>query len=708
MNTPSSESLDPFARLAHRFRPDLSNFSGESLVGRVTDVLGTLYTFPMAVIGLVWLAFVSDWTQISDKKLLLLLVVVLIILLNRLTFYLVTDFETHGGGTYGNAASSLDGVIKWSAVFLFGPTVLWVDVMVFTVRFFWALRRNRTLDRLWEALRILTFGIALTSLTPLIALQGYRAWGGVYPLATLSFQGFFLGAGVIAIQFLFENFLLWTGYLAYTLWKIKSILTPSFLFSMAKLLAFGLVPPTIANLFAAPLAGMYSQYGWPIYLLFSLALVLMALLARRMSQAMEDSRAQAVQLEKLEAFGRAILAAPPDHSALPDLLVEHAASMFAHRRMAIWIADERFLLKQPLSWDARELDALYPWLDANSKARVFSTKDSLPWIDTSNREYVSERVAPIVVAPVLDVESEQLIGGIYLELESLGQTWDTRFLNLLLSTLQALAAQIASALHRAVIYERMLAHQKTQNELEFARRVQTGFLPRSLPVVSGWQLSASLEPARQVAGDFYDLISLPSGDLGILIADVADKGVGPALYMALSRTLIRTFALQYESQPEKVLQAANRRILEDAGESLFVTSFYGVLSPVSGTLTYANAGHNPPWLLQASEGNLITLNKPRLPLGIDEDMCWDASRIILSPGDMLFLYTDGAADAVNSEQEMFGMERLAQALRDCHCGTAEEARISVLTKIRDFAGDSPQFDDITLLVIKREISVIEE
>lgn len=163
------------------------------------------------------------------------------------------------------------------------------------------------------------------------------------------------------------------------------------------------------------------------------------------------------------------------------------------------------------------------------------------------------------------------MGGIYLELHLLGQSYSRAALHLLLPTLQSLAAQVASALHQKVVYERGLAHQKTQTELEFARRMQTGFLPDVLPEIPGWQLAASLEPAREMSGDFYDVIPLPSGKLGLLVADVADEGVGPALYMAISRTLLRTLATQFKNDPAQVFEATNERILQDALESMFVT-----------------------------------------------------------------------------------------------------------------------------------------
>ncbi|MCK4900183.1 MAG: response regulator, partial [Anaerolineales bacterium] len=141
-----------------------------------------------------------------------------------------------------------------------------------------------------------------------------------------------------------------------------------------------------------------------------------------------------------------------------------------------------------------------------------------------------------------------------------------------------------------------IANEKMEQELALAGEVQASFLPGKIPQIPGWQLSVSLIPARETSGDFFDAIPLPGGRVGLLIADVVDKGVGAALFMALSSTLLRTYATEYPTQPELVFSAVNERILQDTNAKQFVTVFYGILDPDTGMLVYGNAGHCPPYL----------------------------------------------------------------------------------------------------------------
>jgi sigma-B regulation protein RsbU (phosphoserine phosphatase) len=249
------------------------------------------------------------------------------------------------------------------------------------------------------------------------------------------------------------------------------------------------------------------------------------------------------------------------------------------------------------------------------------------------------------------------------------------------------------------------AHRKVEQEMAVAWRIQESFLPGVVPHLPGWALAASLQPARQTSGDFYDFIPLPGGRLGLLVADVADKGTGAALYMALSRTVIRTYAAEHPGRPARALAAANRRILADTQSDLFVTVFYGVLDPAAGRLTYCNAGHNPPYLLAEEAGVPIrALDPTGMALGILDEDLWEEGEVELAGGDLLALYSDGITEAQDSAGTFYGNERLQAALVAAREGGGGATAIhdALLAGVRAFVGGAPQFDDMTLMVLVRD------
>jgi serine phosphatase RsbU (regulator of sigma subunit) len=308
------------------------------------------------------------------------------------------------------------------------------------------------------------------------------------------------------------------------------------------------------------------------------------------------------------------------------------------------------------------------------------------------------------LCPIKDVESGQPIGEIFIELQSLTIPWDIRALRSQLPAVQSLSDQVASAIRQAHVYAGTLAMEKTLQELALAHSIQASFLPEFIPQIPGWQLSATLEPARQIAGDFYDFIQLPEGKLGILIADVADKGLGSALYMALSSTLIRTFANEYHLDPSRVLKTANQHILRNARANLFVTVFLGILEPSSGLFRYANAGHNPPYVF-SQENGVKTLSNTGMPLGIDADNEWGQSEIVISPGEMVLMYTDGVTDAQNNAGQFIDRKIILSTLQQNIGKTVQEVQGSILDKVHRFVGEAPRFDDLTLVILGRENSI---
>ena len=240
-------------------------------------------------------------------------------------------------------------------------------------------------------------------------------------------------------------------------------------------------------------------------------------------------------------------------------------------------------------------------------------------------------------------------------------------------------------------------------ELKLAGKIQASFLPNKFPSLTGWQIAVTLLPARETSGDFFDVIELSNGKLSVLVADVADKGVGPALYMALTRTLIRTYAVEYDAEPEVVFFAANRRLLSDARANLFVTAFYGILDPGQGTLSYCNAGHNPPLLIRSSDnGKVESLSRTGIAVGIEEDATWTQASIKIDPGDLLLLYTDGIPDAQNIDGMFFEEEKLIEIAQSSLGQPAHEIQKTILEVVQQFVGEAPQSDDITLMVLVRD------
>jgi phosphoserine phosphatase RsbU/P len=248
----------------------------------------------------------------------------------------------------------------------------------------------------------------------------------------------------------------------------------------------------------------------------------------------------------------------------------------------------------------------------------------------------------------------------------------------------------------------MAANQRMERELALAGKVQASFLPPELKVHAGWQIAAMLKPARQTSGDFYDLIPLPSGSLGLLIADVVDKGVSAALFMALSWILIRTYAVEYPAQPENLLAAVNRRILAEIGSGQFITAFYGILDPATGKLIYCNAGHPPPLLFGAQHGTAgHSLGRTGMALGVVETEAWEQAVTELHPGDTLVLYSDGVTEAENEQAVSFGDSRLRANVRANLGCPAQETRDALLAAIRAFSGKALQSDDIAVMVVLR-------
>lgn len=267
--------------------------------------------------------------------------------------------------------------------------------------------------------------------------------------------------------------------------------------------------------------------------------------------------------------------------------------------------------------------------------------------------------------------------------------------------LDNLAAQAAPALRVGQLVRQQQAEARTrqrfEQELEVARLIQQNFLPKELPGLPGWEVAACYRPAREVGGDFYDVIPLADGRVGFVIGDVTDKGVPAALVMAATRSVLRASA-QRLIDPGVVLERVNEHLCPDMPANMFVTCLYGVLEPASGLFRFANAGHDLPYV-KTAEGS-VELRARGMPLGLMSGMPYEERETILAPGDSLLLHSDGIVEAHDPDGVMFGFPRLKEAVAR-YPGGGELIDL-VLHELSDHTGPgAEQEDDITMVVLQR-------
>lgn len=237
-------------------------------------------------------------------------------------------------------------------------------------------------------------------------------------------------------------------------------------------------------------------------------------------------------------------------------------------------------------------------------------------------------------------------------------------------------------------------------EMEIARGIQTSFLPERMPEIPCFDTSAVMIPAMEVGGDFYDIVPLPDGRRwAFVIADVSGKGVSAALFMAMSRTLIRA-GLENATDPARAFYQVNNQLCRESESGMFVTLFAAILDPEDLTMDCINAGHNPPLIVRGRDGNVSFLQEHGIAMGIVPDIDRTRQHIWLEPGDMFVMYTDGVTEAFDEQYVPFGEERLVRVVQDCRNLPASEVRDRIIAEIRRFTGNTLQSDDITLVIIR--------
>jgi serine phosphatase RsbU (regulator of sigma subunit)/anti-sigma regulatory factor (Ser/Thr protein kinase) len=269
--------------------------------------------------------------------------------------------------------------------------------------------------------------------------------------------------------------------------------------------------------------------------------------------------------------------------------------------------------------------------------------------------------------------------------------------------LERLATQAAPAVRVAQLVREQqaeaLARERIAQELRVAHLIQQHFLPDEVPNLHGWELAAYYRPAREVGGDFYDFVPLENGQLGIVIADVTDKGVPAAMVMAAARSLLRASAQRLVS-PGQVLERVNEQLCPTMPPNMFVTCLYGVLNPCSGRLVYANAGHDAPYV-RNNAGAVSEMRARGMPLGLMEGMQYEERELCLGPGDQVLFQSDGLAEAHDPHREMFGFPRVKALVADSS-GDGNALLRRLLDELEKFTGPAwQQEDDVTLLTLRR-------
>ena len=268
--------------------------------------------------------------------------------------------------------------------------------------------------------------------------------------------------------------------------------------------------------------------------------------------------------------------------------------------------------------------------------------------------------------------------------------------------LQLMANQAAIAIESSRLQEEERARQRLEEEMAVGRQIQLSLLPEKTPSLPGWEIVAKYHAARQMGGDFYDFLELSQtpSKLGIVIADVSDKGVPAALFMAMCRTMIRSIAFSGVN-PAQALAKTNDLILKESTADLFLGAIYATLAPDKGKMIFANGGHSRPLWYRNETKEIIELRSDGIILGTFEEISIEEKEITIAPGDLMLFFTDGVTDAMDATGALFGTAPLSQMITDHKDESAEQIAEAILESNNRFTGSMPQSDDLTILILKR-------
>ncbi|HYT32089.1 MAG TPA: GAF domain-containing SpoIIE family protein phosphatase [Thermoanaerobaculia bacterium] len=423
------------------------------------------------------------------------------------------------------------------------------------------------------------------------------------------------------------------------------------------------------------------------------ALIAAHRLSRLVKEAEFEVKTRLLELESLYDLGLS-LGGQLDLAALGDEVLYRSISLTDAGKGTLVLFDDggKLLFERSLGGDLLPADQFASWRLPEGEAVINNAAATVP---TAGERLSSCQKCLAVAISVLGrrlgvlavADKESRDGGVL----DFTPT-DARLLSLF-------ANQAAAAIETARLHKEAIEKERIERELELAAAIQREILPRSLPEIAGVELAAANLPTRQVGGDYYDFFPLSNGRLGFLVADVSGKGVPAALLVSTVHAAVH-LSIDEAKTIVELVERIDRHLRRYAATRKFLTLFFGVIEPDSGLLRYVSAGHNPALLVSAS-GQLERLDSTGVPVGTLPNASWREETRTMQPGHLLAVYTDGLTEAVDGSDEEFGLERLERAIEKGRDLPAKQLCDEVLLKVADFARGMPQYDDQTLLLLRR-------